>query len=170
MPIPAQVSAERALARHERYQGELDPAGFERLRDAVSQTVYADLQIRRDVAGVGWVEGLIRAQLTLECRVCTASFVWPLDTRFALALARDEQEEARLMERAEPLLLMDDELRLHEIVEDELLLALPMMPKCATCENARPPEPSAAAAEDTRRPFAALKELGLKDGSAVRRK
>lgn len=169
MPIPVQVSAERALARNERYQGQIDPSGLPRLAGFQPRQLVADLQIRRHITGYGRVGGSIQAELTLECRVCTLGFCAPLSLRFDLVLARDEAEEARLMDQAEPLLITDDVLPLHRIVEDEVLLGLPMMPRCPTCENARPAA-SEAAKEEVRRPFAALKELGLKGGTSARGK
>lgn len=173
MPIPVQVSAERALARGECYEGEIEGAELQRLAEYRPEQVSALLRIGRDIGRVGRIGGTVEARLTLECRVCSASFVWPARLTLDLTLARDEQEEARLLEQGEPVLIEDDALRLQQIVEDELLLALPMMPRCAACENAHPPdaEVSAAEAEEpTRRPLAALKELSLQGGRTARGK
>ena len=66
MPIPVQVSAERALARNERYQGPIDPSGLLRLAEFEPRKMVADLQIRRHLTGYGRVGGSIEAELTLE--------------------------------------------------------------------------------------------------------
>jgi uncharacterized protein len=161
MSIPAQVSASRALAREERYAGPLEVATFDRLAEFEPQDLSADLQVRVDVARQGWLEGRIEGHLGLECRVCGERFVWALQAPVRLALALNEEDEERLMEQGEPVLVSDDRLALHQIVEDEVLLALPMMPRCPTCENARPPEGDDAAPEPDHRPspLAALKKL-----------
>lgn len=171
MSIPAQVNASRALARDERYAGSLDAATLDRLRDVAPEDLAADLRIYRNVGRQGWIEGRITGRLSLECRICEERFAWPLDAPVKLALAMSEEEEERLMETGEPLLVRDDVLMLHEIVEDEVLLALPMMPRCPACQNARPPsDEPVAEAESKPGPLAALKGLSLKGGTAARRK
>lgn len=164
MSIPAQVSASRALAREERYAGPLDPAALDRLAEFEPRDLRADLQVRVDVARQGWLEGRVTGCLRLECRVCGERFDWSLDATVRLALAMSEEEEERLMDQGEPLLVREDRLPLHQVVEDEVLLALPMMPRCPTCENAPPPEGDDAAPGTDHRPspLAALKKLKLK--------
>lgn len=162
MSIPVQISAARALARGERYAGPLDPAGLDRLRDLAPEDLRADLQVRTDPARQGWVEGRIGGLLHLDCQVCGERFGWTLDAAVKLALAMSEEEEERLMAEGEPLLVRDDRLMLHEIVEDEVLLALPMMPRCPACENARPPSDGPRDQAERPRPLAALKSLRLK--------
>ena len=171
MTIPAQISASRALARDERYAGPVDVAGLGRLSDLSPENVEADLRIWTGASRQGWIEGRITGTLQLECRVCSEPFAWPLDAPVKLALAMSEEQEEKLMADGEPLLVRDDSLMLHEIVEDEVLLALPMMPRCPACENARPPsdEPRDEVARPG--PLAALKGLSLKKGvTPARRK
>ena len=164
MSIPAQVSASRALAREERYAGPLDADGLDRLAEFEPQELTADLQVHVDVARQGWLEGKVMGRLHLECRVCGDRFAWSLQAPVRLALAMSEEDEERLMDQGEPVLVREDRLPLHQIVEDEVLLALPMMPRCPACENGRPVEPDDAARdpEDKPGPLAALKKLKLK--------
>ncbi|MCC2657700.1 MAG: hypothetical protein K0Q76_2808 [Panacagrimonas sp.] len=164
MSIPAQVSASRAVAREERYAGPVDPAGLDRLAEFEPRDISAELQVRVDVGRQGWLEGQVSGCLHLECRVCSERFAWSLNAPVRLALAMNEEQEERLMEQGEPVLVREDCLPLHQIVEDEVLLALPMMPRCPTCENARPPEGADAAPDpvDKPSPLAALKNLKLK--------
>ena len=170
MTIPVQISASRALARDERYAGPVDAAGLDRLSDLSPEGLSADLRIWTDSARRRWIEGRVAGVVKLECRVCSEHFSWSLDAPVKLALAMSEEEEERLMADCEPLLVHDDSLMLHEIVEDEVLLALPMMPRCPACENARPPsdEPPDEVARPS--PLAALKSLSLKGVTPARRK
>ncbi|MGQ0620250.1 MAG: YceD family protein [Panacagrimonas sp.] len=130
---------------------------------------------RIDAAKQGWIEGGIAGQLRFECRVCLKPFDWPLDVRLQLAIAKSEADEARLIEHAEPYLVVDDRVMLHEIVEEEILLTIPMMPRCPACENARPLV-HASAGESSPEPgrktggLAALKNLSLKGVTPARGK
>ena len=170
MTIPAQISASRALARDERYAGPVDAAGLDRLADVAPTRLDAELRIWTDSSRQGWIEGRVTGELRLECRVCSEHFAWLLDAPVKLALAMSEEEEERLMAEGEPLLVRDDSLMLHEIVEDEVLLALPMMPRCPACENARPPSDEPRDEVERSRPLAALKSLSLKGVTPARRK
>jgi uncharacterized protein len=171
MSVPAQISASRALARDERYAGPIDAAELPRLSDLAPREMRAELRIHSEHRR-GWLEGRIEGLLRLECQVCSTPFDWRLAATVKLALARDEAEEERLMADCEPLLVQDDRLMLHEVVEDEVLLALPMMPRCGACENARPPSDEAAdeKVEETRRPLAALKNLNVSKGASPARR
>lgn len=174
MAIPHTLSASQALARAERHAGELSVAQLARIAEFAvpgAERLAVQFEFHRDPARQGWIEGLIRGRLRLQCRVCLADFEWPLDTRLKLAVTDSEAEEARLMEHAEPYLVVEDRVALHEIVEDEVLLAIPMMPRCPACENARPssgessPAPAAKSAG-----LAGLKDLDLKGGIPARGK
>lgn len=171
MSIPAEICASQALAREACYAGALDASGLERLRHLAPKNLEAELRLRTDTTRRHWVEGRIAGELMLECQVCLEPYPWRLDIRSKLALARNEEEEERLMADCEPVLVLDDRLMLHEIIEDEVLLALPMMPKCPACENARPPQ-GETPSQPEQKPgaLAALKNLSLTGVSPARRK
>ena len=171
MSIPVQVPASRALARSEQYTGSVSSDGLERLQSFGPRSIEAELYLRTDAARRGWLEGRISGVLRLQCQTCSADFDWTLAAPVSLILAMDEAEEARLMADYEPVLVSEDRLMLHQIVEDEILLALPMIPKCPPCENS-----GSASAETSLEPvekpgpLAALKNLSLKGVTPARRK
>ena len=65
-------------------------------------------------------------------------FEYRLDLSFSLRLATSETEERRLLDVGEALLVEDDNLPLRQILEDELLLALPVAPRCEDSACAAP--------------------------------
>lgn len=175
MSIPAEICASQALARGAVYAGALDASGLQRLRELAPKNLIAEMTLRVDTARRKWIESRISGDLTLECRVCVEPFAWRMNLVSRLALARDEEEEEQLMADCEPLLVLEDRLMLHEIIEDEVLLALPMMPKCPACENARPPQGgtlSGSPSPPEKKPgaLAGLKNLSLTGASPARRK
>jgi len=76
------------------------------------------------------LNGTIDGALVLQCQRCLRSFEWPLHVSVALRLVFSEEEENRVMQDAEPYRIEDDVLQLHDVVEDEVLLALPIAPLC----------------------------------------
>lgn len=94
-----------------------------------------DLKFDVDVTGIAWMEGYLTGTLSLCCQRCMQQLLMPIDVTFKLAMIESESEIERLGEQYEPLLLEDDSLvSVVELVEDELLLALPIVPKHDTVE------------------------------------
>jgi uncharacterized protein len=170
MPIPATVQAERAIARGEQFEGDLELSSLERLAEFAPGSLHGSLAASRDVAGQAWLKGTLDGTLRMACQVCLGPVDWSFRLPVELALVRTEEEEERLLASAEPCLVSDDRLALHEIVSDEVLLALPMMPRCATCENTRPPDSGSAGSEGSKSPFAQALANSLSGNSKARRK
>lgn len=170
MPLPATVSADRAIAHGEQFEGDLPVERLERLAEFAPGNVGGTLAVSRDIGGQAWLKGTLSGSLRLACQMCLAPYDWKFQAQVELALVRSEEEEERLLATAEPCLVTDDRLALHEVISDEVLLGLPMMPRCAACENARPPDSGGDASEGSTRPFAALKQTGLTGESKARRK
>lgn len=165
MPIPQSVRASTAVAQSQAYRGELPVRSFERLRSLLADAggeVQVSLQASK-ARGHARLSGTLDGALTLRCQRCEKPYAWPMHVDVDLRLVDTEEEEQSALHEADPYLVQDDSLPLREIVEDELLLALPMLPRCESCENAIQASPAAPADEsgDVRReqnPFAALKE------------
>ncbi|MBX6419627.1 MAG: DUF177 domain-containing protein [Nevskia sp.] len=133
--IPLRVKLS-AVSRGGRWQGALPVAEMTRLAGclaAASGAADAWFALRRDAQGAFWLEGEIRGVLPLLCQRCLEIFDWRFALDTALRLVGSEAEERRLLHDCEPYLVTDDELRLRELAEDELLLALPLAPRCPRC-------------------------------------
>ena len=164
MNLPLKVSASKAVAHRERFAGNLPLAGFQRLEGMLATEdgeIAVSLEASADEAGQSHLRGELTGALSLTCHRCLKPFDWELRVPMALRLVKTEAEETQAMHEYDPYLVQDDQLSLHEIVEDELLLALPMMPRCKSCENtaskAPPKEPQAKTGREN--PFAALKKM-----------
>lgn len=163
MGIPQVVRASGAVAQEERYHGELPVQALERLRESLA-TPDAVLQVRlqaKSLGGYPQLSGSITGRLPLQCRRCDKLYEWPLDVHLLLRLVENEDQERALMQDSDPYWVQDDQLPLREIIEEEVMLALPMLPRCETCENIVQAAPVAKADDAPVRrenPFAALKE------------
>ena len=166
MGFPHSICVSSALARGARYQGELAVAQMTRLTAAVAEAtgrVSAQWHLAKEDAGYPSLSGVVRGPLRLRCRSCQEIFSWPLDLDVRLRLVNSEAEEAEVLKEHEPYLVQDDQLALAEVTEDEVLLALPLMPRCETCENNAQRQPQTEIRDEPARPdsfpgpFAALK-------------
>lgn len=110
-----------------------------------------------DAMRVPFVELTVEAELPLECQRSLQRFLLPVRLRQRLGLIRDEADEAALPPGYEALLVpADGQLRLVDLVEDELILALPVIPVSPDVEVVE--REFAPTAEEIARasPFAAL--------------
>jgi uncharacterized protein len=131
--IPLRVKASQAVLRHEAFAGSVPLAKLPRLAASLAEssgTLQVELQATRDGEGQDWLHGEIRGRLPLTCQRGLHAFDWDCDVALSLALVESEAEEQKLLKDAESYRVEDDELPLRDLVEDEVLLALPMMPRC----------------------------------------
>jgi uncharacterized protein len=74
------------------------------------------------------VSGQVTAELRVRCQRCLEPLTIAVDSHFELAFVRGLDEAARLAESYEPAVAEDGWVRPADLVEDELLLALPPIP------------------------------------------
>lgn len=115
------------------------------------------------------ISGSCSAQVTLRCQRCMGELVRTIDAQIRVGVTRDEDGWRELEKGVEPVELDEEgRLDLYGFLEDELLLALPLIPAHDEAD-CHPPSGAAADAEgdersdETHRPFAAL--AGLMRGS-----
>ncbi|NCC29933.1 MAG: hypothetical protein EOM22_17755 [Gammaproteobacteria bacterium] len=128
-----------------------------------------ELLFARDRKGRCVVTGRVRATLKLRCQRCLDEVEFPVDAPIALALIRRDEDALDLPEDLDPWMVADDRLNPMDLVEDELLLALPAIPRhplgaCAagpteSVEAAALPGDEAAESDVKRRPFEILAAL-----------
>lgn len=99
------------------------------------------------------VEGVLK----LRCQRCLSGMEWPFEIRSALLLVRSQDEipEDELEDASRDAIEVQPDMDVLALVEDEILLALPAVPRHERCE---PPAPAGGSGKES--PFAAL--AGLK--------
>jgi len=106
-------------------------------------------------------DGRLRATLALTCQRCLDAVAVPVDTECRLIFAEQEPVDLQLPADYELVTTHGGRISLAELVEDELLLALPLVAMHGEGSGCRP-QPSGeskAAGEPTQRPFAGLRGL-----------
>ena len=71
------------------------------------------------------ITGRVEAELSLTCQRCLQPMTLSVSSEVALSPVRGLEESARLPEALDPLLVVDNRVRLRDIVEDELIMAVP---------------------------------------------
>lgn len=166
--VPEILDALRMVAARRGFEGRLPLSSMPRLREALADAegddVAFSLDFDRDAMQVPYVELRIDAGLPLVCQRTLQRFVLPVALVQRLGLIRDEADEAGLPEGYEVLLLAEDgALRPAELVEDELILAVPVVPVKPGSESVERDWPVTTEEEVRANPFAALVALKKQD-------
>lgn len=179
--LPDHIDPWRAAKNGLSFAGELPLTRFPRLLEVGSfdegetpAPVMYRLDFGRDAQRGLVLEGWARVRLRLLCQRCLSDFWLDLDAPLALRLVRVEPN-TRASENDndyETLVVTDDSLDPFELIEDELLLAIPPFPRhpvgeCRAPEPAsgdgsavsEPDRPSAEEPERAPNPFAVLERL-----------
>ena len=114
-----------------------------------------------DQQGLQYLKGRIIADVPLQCQRCLQTMICHLDIRFLVSPVHDDREAAQLPKTYEALYLAQAEVDLLTIIEDELLLALPLAPRhpAKECKGKTFQD---VQKEERPHPFAKLAELKLK--------
>jgi uncharacterized protein len=165
--VPEVLDAWRMVAARRGVEGRLPLSALTRLEGSLLDTkgeVRFALDFDRDSLQVPYVELRIDAELPLVCQRSMDRFLLPVRIVQRLGLIRDEADEAALPEGYEPLLVPDDgELRTAELVEDELILAVPVVPVKPGSEAVERDWPATQVEQERANPFAALSALKKPD-------
>ncbi|HUP06209.1 MAG TPA: YceD family protein [Caldimonas sp.] len=107
-----------------------------------------------------WLRLDASAQVALTCQRCLAPVRVPLDVHRRILFVAGEDAAAQLdAEREEDVLALSRALDLRELVEDELLLAEPLVPVHDVCPEPLPLHDADLDGEAEEHPFAALASL-----------
>jgi uncharacterized protein len=132
--LPHLIDPWRAAGSNAAFSGHLPIRGFERLAgllaDASGEVAF-QLCLSRDEAGRPVVRAVVQATLLARCQRCLESVAVQVDARILLAVVDDLVSARRLPEQYDPLMAEEGRVRLPELIEDELLLALPQIPRHA---------------------------------------
>ncbi|NID15122.1 YceD family protein [Luteibacter yeojuensis] len=165
--LPSSVDAWREVRARRSFQGQLPVSAFSRLGEVVASTegdvTYA-LDFGRDEFGTAYVAVRAKAVLTVICQRSLEPFQLPVEVDARLGLIVEESEEASLPPGYEALLVEEDgKLDPVATIEDELLLALPLVPVNPDYELPDdvlgPDEDDMPSTEKSENPFAALRGL-----------
>jgi uncharacterized protein len=143
-----------------RQQGTMPLSGFSRLRDLLTSDdgeVAYEMRGLRDERGRACLRLSVRGTMQLRCQRCLEPMPFEVSEDRLLVLAATQEEiDADPVDASAPdRVLADKEMVLRDLVEDELILALPYAPRHAVCK------PGAAGAGQDGRvlPFSGLRGL-----------
>ncbi len=154
------------------FVGEIPITAFPRLNEIVlaDGSVRINLAFARDDEGFSRVQGVAVFAPTLECQRCLEPIERALEVKIDLCIVNSPEQAAELAEELDTFELTEDDVSIVDLLEDDLLLALPSQVCEAydACPN-RPDlnypanKPAALQQPPRRNPFGVLAGLKKRD-------
>ena len=176
--FPAQIEPFKWAEQGFTWSGQLPLSRFARIaREAVgsidNQLINIDCKLSMDAYHrIVWLDGHMETKVPMECQRCLEPVEMPIVFDFHIALVDDESLIERLDEDADFIVLGESEsstkgdfdtpasINLLALLEDELLLLMPLSPKHDACEHKHQPAVEDLVEEKRENPFEVL--AGLK--------
>ena len=128
--------------------------------------VAIDLRGGTDDQARAFISGRLNAHVEMICQRCMLATAIPIAVDFRLVLAHSEEQAAALPKQCDPLVAPESGSSVVELGEDELILALPIVPMCDNPQRCgyKPPN-NVVKTSKASKPFAILESL--LDGSKL---
>lgn len=157
-------SVNKEKVQRNQYSGFIPSKELQRLNESVTHVdtdILVEFQILEGFTELPEIKGHLSSQLTLQCQRCLEDLDIKIDQAFHFYIASNEQKDEEL-EGLETIYNENgDMLDLYHLIEDEIILNLPLIPKHETecneylVQQAQQPEIQ----ETKKNPFEVLKEL-----------
>ncbi len=143
--MPQYIDPVRLANRSERLSGQMSLDDMARLSSLLASTqgqVDIALELSVDHSKIRNIRGQIHANIKLVCQRCLQTMDYVVDSKVMLGIIRKREQADQLPTIYEPLLVETDEVSLLDIIEDEIILAMPNTPlhdltkEKEVCENA----------------------------------
>ncbi|MDC8831274.1 23S rRNA accumulation protein YceD [Alteromonas gilva] len=132
--LPYQVEPVKSALKRSDYEGVMAASDMERLTGSVvssSEWVNVKVQFEKDAQGLTVFHGSLEVEVSLICQRCNETFDCPLYVEFCYSPVQGQQDAdaEALPDAYEPVEVGDHgEVNLLQLFEDELILALPIVP------------------------------------------
>lgn len=130
--IPEHIDPYRFAEQSLTLSGSLKIADMQRLSSILASNdsiVTANLKFGIDEQGITYVKGHLETSLMLQCQRCMELYKYEIISDFMLGIVTTLDEANSLPEVYEPVLVKEKELAVRELIEDEIILNLPVIPR-----------------------------------------
>ncbi|WP_237065111.1 YceD family protein [Microbulbifer guangxiensis] len=171
--IPKIVDARKLVQREQVLSGTVPAEALERLLAAVESVdgdVRAELSFSRDLNRHLVVEGGVSCNVQLLCQRCLQPKPETVDAPVRWGIVWSEEQGKSLPRDLDPVIQEGEELNLYQVLEDEILLNLPMVAyheeECVARDRFQFGDDSQEAEEQRENPFKVLEQLKGSSGKS----
>lgn len=164
--LPKKIDPRKLAERGVRIEGEVELKRLPRLLSMLVDDqgkVQVDLQFDNDELRIRTIQGNAVSTVNMTCQRCLEPVEIKVEAKFNLAVAPDEERAKTLPRYYDPLIVEGEELELLSMVEEELIITLPIVPFHDDCSIQTSFGDEAAAEKETdlvkTNPFSVLASL-----------
>jgi len=163
-PIPPHVDPRKLADRGVTLQGEIPLESLPRLRAQLAEdggAVRALLEFARDEQRAAVIRGELDVEVRMICQRCLEVVSLPIHGEYDYAVVREESAAQAQPKGYDLLEVGEEPLDLLALVEDELLLALPIVPVHEHCQHEAALDEPEPPEDEVKRsnPFSVLAQL-----------
>jgi uncharacterized protein len=136
--FPVRVDPLKSVDEETVYSGTISVSELERLQGFLqdnSGQSQVEIKFGHDEQGTPLLRGQCQAQVRMICQRCMNPVDVDLSTDFELGIAFSDEQAKHLPKQYEPIIAKRDDLELLPVIEDELILSLPMYAYHASCDE-----------------------------------
>ncbi len=133
--LPRQVDFEKMGQSRAHLAGSLELTEFVRLLPSLVNNkgqVTIDLHFSRDPKGAAHCTGEATLECSLQCQRCLTPYLYTLKAPIGLTAVKNDEEALGIASGMEPIITNGEVISLAGMIEDELLLLMPHIPKHAS--------------------------------------
>ena len=127
-PLPTTLDVRKAAARGVGVNGVLNPVDLQRFRPLLASdegSIRVELSFSRDEENRYLVHVSVAADVVVICQRCLEAMPESVASDNTLAVVWTDEQAAQLPRHLEPLIVEEQSCSLWDLVEDELILAMP---------------------------------------------
>lgn len=164
--LPVEVNPFRLIEQRRLLTGSVSLKTLPRLREQVlgaADDFAVTLDFTHSASQLPMITCQVKGEVELECQRCLEPVKWILDTQSEVVLTTSDTDRQPEEDGYEVYIVEDEHLPVLEFVEDEILLALPAVPRHDDCTPVKPLRESEevvthSGQQDKQNPFAVLKD------------
>ena len=160
--LPRQINVLQLAQQGVKLSGQLPLKGMARLLSSLMDDngeVAFELTFGVDEEGIRYLKGTVKAELTLPCQRCLQPMTYAIDNKLMLGTILSDTQAQSLPSHYDPLLITTDMQELLPIIEDELIVCLPIVANHNNAECKAKVVNRKIKTDNKRNPFAQLSKL-----------
>lgn len=167
--LPLRIDPFRFAENAHSLRGSLQLKDMPRLCESLSShegNVDVDILFGIDEQDIKFAKGMLSTRLMLQCQRCLEPFEYVINGNFMSGIVHTDEEADQLPERYDPLIVKDNALLISDMIEEELLVSLPIVPmhELGSCNVTLPFAAGEDVTPDTEKesPFKVIEKLRSK--------
>jgi uncharacterized protein len=128
--LPKILDAEKLARKNSIIEGYLLLSSLNEVSEYKSNknaTVTGSFKFYRNKNKRVFIDGVINTELQLVCQRCMQLVLYPISSKFTLACIDNQEKEVQLSEQHEFVLLNNGKLAVSDMLQEEILLAMPIV-------------------------------------------